>query len=377
MARNLLKTVCAETNNTPSGRVFNFGAGPAMLPAEVMQKAQSELLDWQGTGMSVMEMNHRSDEFVSIAKQAESDLREVLLIPENYRVLFLQGGATSQFSMVPLNLLQGGTSADYIHTGLWSGKALAEARRFCRVNIVASSEANHFQSIPEPSSWNLEPAAAYVFYTANETVNGVEFNFIPDVGHVPLVTDMTSNLFSCPLDVSRFGVIFAGTQKNAGIAGLVIVIVREDLIGKAQKNIPGLYDYAIQDRESSMFNTPPTFSWYMTGLVLQWIKDQGGLSVMADRAKRKSEKLYRAIDNSDIYQNCIDLSCRSRMNIPFRLVDENFTVEFLSEAAENGLTALAGHRSVGGMRASIYNAMPEAGVDELINFMSYFEQHCG
>lgn len=360
-----------------SGRACNFGAGPAMLPTEVMMQVQAELMDWQGSGMSVMEISHRSEAFMIIAEQAEADLRELLQIPGNYKVLFLQGGATSQFAMVPLNLLRGKTSADYLHTGMWSEKAMKEARRYCNVNIALSIENNGYTSIPHSDSWILNSDAAYVYYTGNETVHGVEFQSIPEVGDVPLVTDMTSNLLSRPLDVSRYGVIFAGAQKNLGPSGLVVVIIREDLIGHAGKRIPSMYDYAIHAREHSMFNTPPTFAWYMTGLVLQWVKRTGGIKEMERRAIRRSEKLYQYIDASGFYHNPVAAKCRSRMNVPFLLANEGLNQTFIKEAEAHGLTALAGHRNVGGMRASIYNAMPEEGVDQLIEFMVDFEKRYG
>ncbi|MBI4006732.1 MAG: 3-phosphoserine/phosphohydroxythreonine transaminase [Gammaproteobacteria bacterium] len=373
----MLNKISTAVQYTPAGRVYNFGAGPAMLPVEVMQRAQSEFMDWHGTGMSVMEMSHRSDEFMSIAGQTESDLREILQIPQNYRVLFLQGGASSQFAMVPMNLSQERDVADYFHTGHWSGKALKEARKFCKVNVSATDEKNGFTSIPAPDSWLLNPDSAYVYYTANETINGVEFHFIPDVGDIPLVTDMTSNLLTRPLDVSCFGIIFAGAQKNIGPSGLVVVIVREDLIGKARQGTPSMYDYAVQTGEKSMYNTPPTYSWYMAGLVMQWIMEQGGLIAMEEKARRKSEKLYRVIDNSDFYNNNVDVACRSRLNVPFSLADETLYEEFIARGKAAGLVALAGHRSVGGLRASIYNAMPEEGVDRLIEFMRDFEKRYG
>lgn len=360
-----------------TGRAHNFGAGPAMLPTDVMLQAQAELADWNGTGMSVMEISHRSDAFIAIAEQAETDLRELLNIPENYKVLFLQGGATSQFAMVPLNLLRGKSSADYLFTGMWSEKAIKEAGRYCNVNIALSIEGNGFTSIPSPDAWHLDPDAAYVYYTDNETVHGVEFQSVPETGDVPLVTDMTSNLLSKPLDVSQFGVIFAGAQKNLGPSGLVVVIVRDDLIGHATRTVPSMYDYAIHAQDNSMFNTPPTFAWYMTGLVLRWVKCQGGVPEMERRAIRRSEKLYRFIDASGFYHNPVSVECRSRMNVPFTLADENLDQAFVQEAEARGLTALAGHRAVGGMRASIYNAMPEEGVDELVEFMTDFEKRHG
>ncbi len=373
---NTLKAV--DTKENHSGLVYNFGAGPAMLPREVMQLARAEFLDWHGCGMSVMEMSHRSDEFKSIAAQTEADFREILAIPDNYKLLFLQGGASSQFAMVPLNLLAGKNSADYFHTGTWSGKAIAEAERFCKVNVIAGPEegvgGGQLSSIPEPETWSLNPDAAYTYYTDNETISGVQFPGIPDVGDVPLVTDMTSNLLSRPIDVSRYGVIFAGAQKNIGPSGLVIVIIREDLIGYAPKHIPSMYDYAIQAKNASMFNTPPTYSWYMAGLVLKWVKEQGGLKAIEKMSQIKSGKLYRAIDNSGFYDNPINPKFRSNMNVPFTLVDDRLNEKFISEAKDHGLVALQGHRSIGGMRASMYNGMPEEGVNALIGFMHDFER---
>ncbi len=372
---NTLKAV--DSKESYSGLVYNFGAGPAMLPREVMQLARAEFLDWHGAGMSVMEMSHRSDEFMSIATQTEADFREILAIPDNYKVLFLQGGASSQFAMVPLNLLAGKNTADYFHTGIWSGKALKEAERFCKVNIIADEDNDALLSVPEAETWSLDPDAAYVYYTDNETISGVQFPTIPDVADVPLVSDMTSNLLSKPLDVSRYGVIFAGAQKNIGPPGLVIVIVREDLLGHAPKHIPSMYDYAIQAKNDSMYNTPPTYSWYISGLVLKWIKEQGGLEAMERMSCARSNSLYQAIDESEFYNNPIDPRYRSRMNVPFTLTDDSLNEKFASEAKDHGLVALQGHRSVGGLRASMYNAMPEEGVNTLINFMQEFERTNG
>lgn len=354
------------------GLVWNFGAGPAMLPREVMAQAQREFVNWHGKGLSVMEMSHRSDDFIAIAEQSETDLRELLQVPGNYKVLFLQGGATSQFAMLPLNLLRDKITADYLHTGLWSGKAIREARRYCDVNVALSGESKSFTSIPPSDSWKLNPDAAYVYYTDNETVHGVEFVSPPATGEVALVTDMTSNLLSKPVDISRFGVIFAGAQKNLGPSGLVVVIIRDDLIGHASVSCPSLYDYAVHASNASMYNTPATFSWYITGLVLQWVRRQGGVEEMDRRARQKSGKFYDYIDNSDFYHNPVDVNYRSRMNVPFTLADDRLNTLFVSESEAHGLMALAGHRSVGGMRASIYNAMPEAGVDRLIEFMTDF-----
>ncbi len=372
---NTLKAV--DSKESYSGLVYNFGAGPAMLPRETMQLARAEFLDWHGAGMSVMEMSHRSDEFMSIATQTEADFREILAIPDNYKVLFLQGGASSQFAMVPLNLLAGKNTADYFHTGIWSGKALKEAERFCKVNIIADEDNDALLSVPEAETWSLDPDAAYVYYTDNETISGVQFPTIPDVADVPLVSDMTSNLLSKPLDVSRYGVIFAGAQKNIGPPGLVIVIVREDLLGHAPKHIPSMYDYAIQAKNDSMYNTPPTYSWYISGLVLKWIKEQGGLQAMERMSRARSNSLYQAIDESEFYNNPIDPRYRSRMNVPFTLTDDSLNEKFASEAKDHGLVALQGHRSVGGLRASMYNAMPEEGVNTLINFMQEFERTNG
>ncbi len=372
---NTLKAV--DSKESYSGLVYNFGAGPAMLPREVMQLARAEFLDWHGAGMSVMEMSHRSDEFMSIATQTEADFRELLAIPENYKVLFLQGGASSQFAMVPLNLLAGKNTADYFHTGIWSGKALKEAKRFCKVNVIADDDNDTLLSVPEAETWSLDPDAAYVYYTDNETISGVQFPIIPDVADVPLVTDMTSNLLSKPLDVSRYGVIFAGAQKNIGPSGLVVVIVREDLLGHAPKNVPSMYDYAIQAKSNSMYNTPPTYSWYMSGLVLKWIKEQGGLEAMERMSLARSDSLYQAIDDSDFYNNPVAARYRSRMNVPFTLIDDSLNEKFANEAKDHGLVALQGHRSVGGMRASMYNAMPGEGVDALITFMQEFERTNG
>jgi len=358
-------------------RVFNFSAGPAMLPQAVLEKAQQEMLDWHGSGMSVMEMSHRGKEFMSIAAQAEADLRELMGISDDYAVLFLQGGASSQFAMVPLNLLGNKKSADYINTGAWSKKAIAEARRYCDVNVAASSEESKFTTVPAQSDWSLNPDAAYVHYTPNETIGGVEFPFVPDTGNVPLVADMSSTILSRPVDVSRYGVIYAGAQKNIGPAGLTVVIVRKDLMGKPSAGTPTMFDYQVQAENGSMYNTPPTYSWYLAGLVFAWVKEQGGLAKMAEINKRKADKLYAAIDDSAFYANPVDPVSRSWMNVPFTLANPELDSVFLEESKEEGLTTLKGHRSVGGMRASIYNAMPEEGVNNLIAFMAEFERRHG
>ncbi len=358
-------------------RIYNFSAGPAMLPAEVMAQAAHEQLDWHGSGMSVMEMSHRSDEFMSIAQAAEADLRELLDIPGDYCVLFLQGGASSQFAMAPLNLLRGKSRADYIETGYWSKQAIAEARRFCQVNVAASGKASHFMTIPPQGDWQLDPDAAYVHYTPNETIGGVEFQCTPNTGDVPLVADASSNILSRSLNVTEHDLIYAGAQKNIGPAGLTVVIVRGDLLGFPAPGTPGMFNYHNHAKAESMYNTPPTFAWYMAGLVFKWVKEQGGVQAMAERNRRKAEKLYAVIDKSDFYNNPVDPSCRSRMNVPFTLHDTKLDHVFLARAAECGLHALKGHRSVGGMRASIYNAMPEAGVDALIELMAEFERRYG
>ncbi len=354
-------------------RAYNFSAGPAAVPTAVLEQAQAEMLDWHGSGMNVMEMSHRGKEFMSIAAQAEADLRELLSIPNNYKVLFLQGGASSQFAMIPLNLLRGKTTADYFNTGQWSKKAIAEAKRYCDVNIVTDSAAQNFSTIADADTWQLNPDAAYVHYTPNETIGGLEFHDIPDTGDVPLVADMSSTILSRPIDVSKFGVIYAGAQKNIGPAGMAIVIVREDLIGDALAHTPSMFDYKIHAETESMYNTPPTYTWYLAALVFQWLKQQGGLTAMAEINQRKARALYAAIDQSDFYSNPVDTRYRSWMNVPFTLADSELDATFLSEAKAAHLLTLKGHRSVGGMRASIYNAMPEAGVQALISFMQAFE----
>ena len=358
-------------------RNFNFSAGPAMLPTAVIERAREEMLDWNGSGMSVMEMSHRGKEFVSIAEKAEADLRDILAIPQNYKVLFLQGGASSQFAMIPLNLLKDKKKADYINTGMWSKKAITEAKRFCEVNLAGDTSENNFTTVPDQDSLRLDPDAAYVHYTPNETIGGVEFNYVPDTGDTPLVADMSSDILSRPIDVSKFGLIYAGAQKNIGPSGLTIVIIREDLIGNPADGIPTMFNYATHADAGSMYNTPPTYNWYVAGLVFEWIKEQGGLSAMAEINRRKAEKLYTVIDNSAFYANPVAENARSWMNIPFTLADPGMDADFLSGATTRGLLTLKGHRSVGGMRASIYNAMPEEGVDTLISYMQEFEQKNG
>ena len=358
-------------------RVYNFSAGPAMLPEAVLEQARQEMLDWHGSGMSVMEMSHRGKEFIAIAAQAEADLRELMGIPSNYKVLFLQGGASTQFAAVPMNLLRGKGQADYINTGAWSKKAIGEAKRYCTVNVAATAEAENFTAVPAAADWRLDPGAAYLHYTPNETIGGVEFHWIPDSGEVPLVADMSSTILSRPVDVSRYGVIYAGAQKNIGPAGLTVVIVREDLMGETIAGTPTMLDYKVQADNESMYNTPPTYAWYLAGLVFAWVKAQGGLSAIAELNRRKADKLYAAIDGSDFYHSPVAPACRSWMNVPFTLAKPDLDATFLAEAKAVGLVTLKGHRSVGGMRASIYNAMPEAGVDALVAFMADFERRNG
>ncbi|HCA23000.1 MAG TPA: 3-phosphoserine/phosphohydroxythreonine transaminase [Pseudomonas sp.] len=360
-----------------SKRLFNFCAGPAALPEAVLQRAQAELLDWQGKGLSVMEMSHRSDEFVAIAQQAEQDLRELLVIPDNYKVLFLQGGASQQFAQIPLNLMPEGGSADYIDTGIWSRKAIDEASRFGNVNVAGSAKAYDYFAIPGQNEWQLSADAAYVHYCPNETIGGLEFNWVPQTGDVPLVADMSSTILSRPIDVSRFGMIYAGAQKNIGPSGLVVVIVREDLLGRARASCPTMLDYAVAAQNDSMYNTPPTFAWYLSGLIFQWLKEQGGLDAVKRINDAKQKALYSAIDGSELYNNPINVADRSWMNIPFRLADDRLDKPFLAGAEERGLLNLKGHRSVGGMRASIYNAVPQAAVDALVAYMAEFEQQHG
>ena len=358
-------------------RVFNFAAGPATLPVDVLEQVRSEMTDWHGSGMSVMEISHRSKAFIAVAQEAEQTLRELLAVPSNYKVLFLQGGATAQFSAIPMNLASSGSTVDYINTGAWSKKAISEAKRYAKVNVAADEAASNYMTVPDPSSLKLTPGAAYVHYTPNETIGGVEFPYVPETNGVPLVADMSSTVLSRPIDVSRFALIYAGAQKNIGPSGLVVVIVRDDLIGKARPGTPSVFDYKPMADEGSMLNTPPTFGWYFAGLVFKWLKDRGGLAAMADRNRRKAEKLYAAIESSGYYKNPVAKNCRSWMNVPFTLPDASLDKTFVSEANAAGLTNLEGHRSVGGMRASIYNAMPPEGVDALIAFMTDFQRRKG
>jgi len=358
-------------------RAYNFSAGPAMLPESVLRQAQEELLEWRKSGMCVAEMSHRGKEFMSIATQAEADLRELLEIPDNYKVLFLQGGASSQFAMVPMNLLRGAARADYLNTGSWSKKAIKEAKRYGTVNVAADTEEGRFSRAPAQDELKLSADADYVHYTPNETIEGVEFPYVPEVGDKPLVADMSSTILSRPIEVSRFGVIYAGAQKNIGPAGLTIVIVRDDLLGQTVPGTPTMFDYKVHADNESMYNTPPTYAWYLAGLVFKWLKDMGGLDTMGVINERKAELLYEAIDGSAFYANPVDPAARSWMNVPFTLADASLDDAFLAGAKEEGLLTLKGHRSVGGMRASIYNAMPETGVLALVDFMQEFERARG
>jgi phosphoserine aminotransferase len=358
---------------TKMKRVYNFSPGPAVLPEEVLARARDEMLDCNGSGMSVMEMSHRGKEFLDILRKAEADLRELLNIPGGYKVLFLQGGATSQFAMVPMNLLRGKRSADYINTGEWSRKAIGEAKKYCNVNIAASSENDRFTCVPKRDEWKLDPDAAYVHYTSNETIGGVEFNWVPDTGKVPLVADMSSNILSRPLDVSRFGLIYAGAQKNIGPAGLTLVIVREDLLGGVMPGAPSMFDYRIHAGNDSLYNTPPTYAIYIAGLVFQWLKKLGGLAIVEQHNIAKAKILYDCLDGSGLYTSPVARQDRSRMNVPFTLKNASLDEDFLKGAKAHGLVQLKGHRSVGGMRASIYNGMPRAGVEALVEFMREFD----
>lgn len=358
-------------------RKFNFCAGPAALPEPVLAQAQQELLDWQGLGCSVMEVSHRSPEFVAVAERAEQDLRDLMGIPDNYKVLFLQGGATGQFSAIPWNLFGGDSKqADYIHTGQWAAKAIKEARRYGDVNVVASSEDRNFSYAPAADAWQESGNAAYFHYTPNETIGGVEFPYIPEVKS-PLVADMSSTILSQPIEVSKFGFIYAGAQKNIGPSGIAVGIVREDLLDRALPDIPRSLSWKIAAEGQSMDNTPPTFAWYLSGLVFQWLKAQGGVEAMADLSLKKSRMLYDFLDRSAFFSSPVEKGSRSRMNVPFVLADDRLDKQFLQESEAAGLLNLKGHRSVGGMRASLYNAVPVAAVEALVAFMADFEKRNG
>ena len=358
-------------------RVFNFSAGPAVLPESVLRQAADEMLDWHGSGMSVMEMSHRGKEFIAIHAEAEALLRELMNIPAHYKVLFMQGGAIGENAIVPLNLLGGKTSADYINTGEWSKKSMKEAQRYCRVHEAASAQASGFTRVPPRDTWQLNPDAAYVHICANETIGGVEYHTTPDVGSVPLVADMSSNILSRPVDVARYGLIYGGAQKNIGPAGLTIVIVRDDLLGRAHPLCPSAFNYQEQAANDSMLNTPPTYAIYIAGLVFNWIKARGGLADMAAHNQAKAALLYDHLDQSAFFSNPVNPADRSLMNVPFKLRDERLDDVFLKGAAARGMVQLKGHRAVGGMRASIYNAMPLAGVQTLVAYLQEFEAQHG
>ncbi len=358
-------------------RVFNFSAGPAALPEPVLRRAAEEMLDWHGSGMSVMEMSHRGKEFISIAEQAESLLRELLAIPAGYKVLFMQGGAIGENAIVPMNLLRGKTSIDFIDTGEWSKKSIKEAKKYAAVNVAASSAATGYDRVPERQTWKLDANAAYVHVCSNETIGGVEYHFTPDVGNVPLVADMSSHILSRPVDVAKYGLIYGGAQKNIGPAGLTIVIVRDDLLGGALPVTPSAFDFKTVADNESMYNTPPTYAIYIAGLVFQWLKDQGGLAAMAERNRVKAALLYDYLDASGFFSNPVQRDCRSLMNVPFKLKNDTLDGEFLKGAEARGMLQLKGHRSVGGMRASIYNAMPIEGVKALVAYMKEFEAKHG
>jgi phosphoserine aminotransferase len=358
-------------------RVFNFSAGPAVLPRPVLERAAAEMLDWHGSGMSVMEMSHRSPEFIAIHAAAEKALRELLAVPGDYKVLFLQGGAIGQNAFVPMNLLRGRRGVDYVDTGEWSKKSIKEAKKYAAVNVAASGAAGGYTSIPQRSEWRLDPQAAYVHICSNETIGGVEYHWTPDVGDVPLVADMSSNILSRPIDVSRYGLVYAGAQKNMGPSGVTVVIVREELIGEALAITPSAFDYKQQADADSMLNTPPTWAIYVAGLVFDWVKQQGGLAAMAAHNEAKAALLYEYLDATAFYASPVAKADRSRMNVPFKLHDESLDKAFLKGAEERGMLQLKGHRSVGGMRASIYNAMPIEGVQALVAYMKDFEARHG
>lgn len=357
-------------------RVHNFSPGPAALPLEVLEQIRADIPDWCGTGMTVMEVSHRGKEFIELAARCEANLRELLDIPEDYAVLWIQGGATLQMAMAPMNLAAPGETVDYVLTGSWGKKAVSEARKFCNVNLCADSSDRNFTYIPDQAGWRRSEDAAFLHVTSNETIGGVEFHYVPD-SNVPIVADMSSTILSRPIDVSRYGVIYAGAQKNIGPAGITLVIVRKDLLVPRRENLPHLLIWQSYAESDSMTNTPPTFAWYVADLVVQYLLDKGGLQAMAEINERKARKLYAAIDGSDFYRNPVSPDCRSWMNIPFILADDKLDKKFLAEADAAGLTNLKGHRSVGGMRASLYNAVPLEAVNDLIEFMAEFERKNG
>ena len=358
-------------------RVFNFSAGPAVLPLPVLERAAAELVEYRGAGMSVMEMSHRGKAFEEIFARTKQAVIDLLGVPEDYQVLFLQGGATAQFAMVPMNLLGSVGKADYVNTGVWSKKAIAEARKFGSVNVAASSEAEGFHRVPRQDELALDPAAAYCHITSNNTICGTEYPYTPDTGNVPLVADASSNILSRPLDVARYGLIYAGAQKNLGPSGVTLVVMRKDLLGRAGAGVPTAFDYRIHAEADSMYHTPPTYAIYILGLVCDWLRDQGGVTAIEQVNIRKAQRLYACIDGSDFYHCPTEPESRSRMNVPFTLANPDLDATFLADAAAAGLVFLKGHRLVGGMRASLYNAMPEAGVDALVSFLQEFERRQG
>jgi phosphoserine aminotransferase len=358
-------------------RVFNFSAGPAVLPEAVLRQAAAEMMDWHGSGMSVMEMSHRGKEFVGIAAKAESDLRALLSIPASYKVLFLQGGAIAENALVPMNLLAGRTAADYVNTGEWSKKSIKEAKKYCTVNIAASAEDRNFTYVPARETWKLDPAAAYVHVCTNETIGGVEYQWTPDTGPVPLVADMSSHILSRTIDVAKYGVIYGGAQKNAGPAGLTLVIVRDGLLDRALPITPSAFHWKEQAASDSMVNTPPTYAIYVAGLVFEWLLAQGGVAAIEARNIAKAKLLYDCLDRSEFYLSPVRKEDRSRMNVPFKLSDASLDEAFLHGAKERGMVQLKGHRAVGGMRASIYNAMPIEGVQTLVSYLEDFERRHG
>jgi phosphoserine aminotransferase len=358
-------------------RVFNFSAGPAVLPEAVLKQAAAEMLDWHGSGMSVMEMSHRGKEFIAIAAKAEADFRTLLAVPPNYKVLFLQGGAIAENAIVPMNLLAGKTAADYVNTGEWSKKSIKEAQKYCKVNVAATAADRNFSYVPAQSTWRLDPGAAYVHVCTNETIGGVEYQWTPDTGAVPLVADMSSHILSRPVDVAKYGVIYAGAQKNMGPAGLTVVVVRDDLLDRALPITPSVFHWQEQAEAESMLNTPPTYAVYVAGLVFEWLLAQGGIAAIEQKNIAKARLLYDYLDTTGFYANPVAPADRSRMNVPFKLRDESLDGAFLKGAEALGMLQLKGHRSVGGMRASIYNAMPIEGVQALVDYMKDFERRHG
>ena len=372
-----MNQIVADTLTQLEGRKYNFSAGPAPLPQAVLEQAREEMLDFRGEGASIMEVSHRGKSFVQVAEEAEQDLRELLNVPSNYKVLFLQGGARGQFAAIPMNLKGDRSGADYVNSGHWAQSAIKEAQRYLDVNIVADGKNTSFHTMPQQNEWRVSSDAAYLHYTPNETIGGLEFSFIPESGDVPLVADMSSNILSRPIDVSKFGLIYAGAQKNIGPAGLTVVIVRDDLLNQGQSACPAVLDYHVQADKDSMYNTPPTYAWYLAGLVFKWLKERGGLEAIDKINDRKAGKLYSAIDHSNFYHNPVDRAWRSRMNVPFTLSKPELDTVFLAEADKAGFLYLKGHKAVGGMRASLYNAVPEQHVDALVSFMAEFERKYG